>query len=310
MSDETEKNSENGSEMSVVEQTLRAQRENWSKVAERITQISNRELPFEAPKRILLFGLGSSHFAARLIAFTLMRDKGRTRTPVVACSAMSIGVDVLPQKGDWCFGISHRGGSAPTNEALELCERAGAFTILVAGENAKVTEAARYYIPTVPVETVEPHTIAVTSAICAVTTLLGGAKAVEEWDALRSIGDPPLELMRARAGTGPTLIVGEWEGEWLAKEGGLKLMEMARVPVRVFSSEEWFHGPRFSQRPEEKIWHVQLPKDPRSDQIKAAHTIGVYGATPLAWVPALVELQWLGLAVALNRGVNPDDPSQ
>ncbi len=294
--------------MSVVEKTLRDQRECWSKIIERVGHISSRELPMEAPKRIILFGLGSSHFAARLIAFSLMRDKNRSRIPVVACSSMSIGSEVQPQKGDWCFAISHRGGSQPTNDALTLCERVGAFPILVAGEGANVVESARYVIPTVPIETVEPHTIAVTGAICAVTSLLGGPKAMEEWDALRSIGDPSLETLKRKVGQGPTLIVGEWEGAWLAREGGLKLMEMARLPVRIFGSEEWFHGPRFSQRKDEVIWHVHLPKDPRADQIQAAHTVSVFGATPLAWMPALVELQWLALAVALNRGVNPDDP--
>ena len=297
------------SETSVVEQTLRSQREAWSRIAERVSGVSSREFPHESPKRILLFGLGSSHFAARLVAFALIRDKNRVRTPVIACSSMSIGLEVVPQKGDWAFGFSHRGGSKPTAEALALCERMGAFTILVAGEGAKVVEAAKYVMTTVPQETVEPHTISVTGAICAVTTLLLGAKCVEEWDALRSIGDPDLELLRSRAGQGPSVLLGEFEGEWLAKEGGLKLMEMARVPVRVFGSEEYFHGPRFSEVKTDTIWHVSLPKDPRNSEIKAAHTIGIYGATPLAWMPALVELQWLGLAVAMNRGVNPDDPT-
>lgn len=36
--------------------------------------------------------------------------------------------------------------------------------------------------------------------------------------------------------------------------------------------------------------------------------LDIYGGSPLAWVPALIELQWLALAVALNRGVNPDLP--
>ncbi|HAR42777.1 MAG TPA: hypothetical protein DCS07_09155, partial [Bdellovibrionales bacterium] len=170
------------------------------------------------------------------------------------------------------------------------------------------SEATRYVLNTTPLERCEPHTMSVTGAICAVTTLMIGAKAAEEWDALRSFPDPDLNLFRDRAQMGPSVIMGEWEGEWLAREGALKLMEMARLPVRVFGSEEYFHGPLFSVAPGDPIWHVAMAKDSRMNEIKSSYRIDVRGASPLSWVPAMVELQWLSLAVALNRGVNPDDP--
>ena len=31
-------------------------------------------------------------------------------------------------------------------------------------------------------------------------------------------------------------------------------MEMARIPVRAFGSEEFFHGPRFSVGPKDAVW--------------------------------------------------------
>src|ERR1019366_4997320 len=142
-------------------------------------------------------------------------------------------------------------------------------------------------------EKVEPHTISLTAAVCAVTTLLSGAKAAEEWEALRSIGDPDLENVKNRAGKGPTLLIGEWEGEWLAREGALKLMEMARLPVRAFGSEEFFHGPKYSVKAGSPIWHVSMPKDPRELDLtgdwQPAHRISVFGPSSLAWMPALVE---------------------
>jgi hypothetical protein len=51
-----------------------------------------------------------------------------------------------------------------------------------------------------------------------------------------------------------------------------------------------------------------LPNDPRNASIRAEYTIPVSGTTPLAWVPALVELQWLALGAALNQGETPDAP--
>jgi fructoselysine-6-P-deglycase FrlB-like protein len=289
-----------------VEEALRSQRDAWSQVVESTLSITNRDLPMETPKRILLFGVGSSHHAAKLCSYTLIRDKFRDRIPVVACNSLAIPTEFLPNRGDWAFGFSHRGKTVPTLKALEHCERAGAFTVLVAGKGVEQPESAKFLLSTCEQEKVEPHTVSLTSAVCAVTTLLSSGKNAEEWAALRSIGDPDLDTYRNRAGDGPTILLGEWEAEWLAREGALKLMEMARMPARAFSAEEFHHGPHFARTDKDKIWYLAHQKDRRVGDIKAAHQIGMFGSSPLAWVPALVELQWMALAVALNRGVDPD----
>ncbi len=294
---------------SVVEETLSAQRDHWKLICERALSISHRDLPPEAPRRILLFGVGSSHYAAKLTAFAMIRDHFRQRVPVVSCASQEIGVEVIPQKGDFAIAFSHRGRTEITREAMEICSRAGAFVIQVSGENAAEAPATRLLITTTPQEKVEPHTASVTGAVCAVTTLILGTRAAEEWEALRSLGNPDLDRMRMKAGTGPTILLGEWEGEWLAHEGALKLMEMAKLPVRSYGSEEFFHGPHTALTSEDRVWHIALPEDPRAAQIaqlRPAHRIGVMASSPLAWMPALVELQWLALATALNRGVDPD----
>lgn len=297
--------------MSEIESALRAQRDMWKEVSERVVAISSREFPPEPPKRILVFGIGSSHFAAKLTGYSLMRDRDRLRIPVVSSSSLAVGGEIAPQKGDWAFGLSHRGKTPATLKALEISQKAGAFTLLVGGQgldHVMDLPYVKYYLPTCPQEKCEPHTIAVSSAICAVTTLMLGLRAVEEWDALRSIGDPNLDLLRERSGKGPSILLGEWEGEWLAKEGALKLMEMARLPVRAFSTEEFFHGPRYSLTPDDKLWHVSLAKDWRNKDVKSDYRIDVRGGSPMSWMPALVELQWLALAVSLNLGLDPDVP--
>ncbi len=292
--------------MSVVEQTMRAQRDYWREISTRVAELESREFPHGGPKRIIFFGLGSSFIAAKLCQLTLKRDRTRNRVPVIVCPSTHVGVDAVPAKGDWVFAFTHRASGGPTLQALQLADRLGAFTVQVSAQGVPQAEFAQYLLPTVPQERVEPHTAAVTGAICAVTSLLLGSKCVEEWDALRSIPSPDLDVCRRRAGEGPTIILGEWEGEWLAREGALKMMEMARTPVRAFGSEEFFHGPMFSMTDKDRVWHISLPKDPRNDEIKSLHQIGVFGSSPLAWMPALLELQWMSLAVALNRGVDPD----
>lgn len=291
---------------SVVEQTMRAQREYWIEISRRVAELESREFPHGGPKRIILYGLGSSFIAAKLCQLTLKRDRTRSRVPVIVVPSTHVGVDAIPSKGDWVFAFTHRGNAGPTIQAMELADRMGAFTVQVSAFGVEQHPSAQYLLPTVPQERVEPHTAAVTGAICAVTSLLLGTKCVEEWDALTSIPTPDLERLRGRAGMGPSIILGEWEGEYLAREAALKITEMARIPVRAYGSEEFFHGPNFAKTEQDVIWHVSLPKDPRNEFIQSALQVGVFGSSPLAWMPALLELQWLSLAVALNRGVNPD----
>ncbi len=293
--------------MSQVEEYLRSQAESWREVSERVSMISNREFPSEPPKRLLIFGVGSSHFAARLAGYTLNRDKTRPRMSVVACSSVSIGSEVIPTRGDWAFAISHRGKTPATMAALEVCHRANAFTVVVTGKKAPISEFAQLQIETCEIETIEPHTVSMTSAVCAVSTHFLGSKVKEEWEALGSLGSPSLETVQRRVGKGPNVIVGEWEGQWIAREGALKMMEMARLPVRAFSTEEFLHGPQRSvRRPEDSVWTVCHPRDPRVNEIEADYRFQIHGSTPLAWVPALVELQWASLAVAVQLGIDPD----
>ena len=294
--------------MSLVEEALRSQAYAWREVAEKVSAISNREFPSEAPKRILVFGVGSSHFAAKLIAYTLNRDKSRPRLPVMACSSVAIGSEVVPAKGDWCFAISHRGSTPATLAALEICSKANAFTVMVAAKGITPPACARLYLETCGLELCEPHTISMTSAVCAVSTHFLGAQAKEEWELMGSLGGPGLEVMQRRVGNGPSVIVGEWEGEWIAREGALKLMEMARLPVRSFSTEEYFHGPRYSVKADEAVWLVSHVKDLRAAEFKPFYRFDIHGSSSLAWVPTLVEIQWAALAVATNLGVNPDVP--
>ena len=290
-----------------MEQAIRAQAAAWREVSERTLSRPSSDFPREQPKRLLIFGVGSSHFAARLIGYTLNRDKSRPRFNVVACSSAAIGNEVVPALGDWAIALSHRGRSEVTLSALAQCKRSGAATFLVGARGITRPEFADVLLETCDLEQCEPHTISLTTAVCAVTTYFLGTKGRDEWELLSGVGSPGLEVMRKRAGQGPTVIVGEWEAEWLAREGALKLTEMAKLPVRSYGSEEFFHGPQRALSADDVVWHVAHNKDPRWQDIPAKYRFQLHGSTPLAWVPTLVELQWAALAVALERGLNPDN---
>src|SRR4051812_21539411 len=154
---------------STVEESLREQPRQWREISRKASE-SLIELPIEPAKRILLFGVGSSHFAARLTALALQKGQRLPRAQLTACSSMSIlGGEVKAERGDWAFAFSHRGRTGATLQALDQCQQAGAFGILVAGQGAP-NEVARQHLATTPLEKVEPHTMSVTGAIAAVTS--------------------------------------------------------------------------------------------------------------------------------------------
>lgn len=225
-------NDESEAPQSIVEQTLRGQRDVWRTVVSRTSQYGARDLPREAPKRIFLFGVGSSYFAAKLCGFAILRDKTRIRIPVISCPSLAIGKEFFPTQGDWVFGFSHRGKTPSTLMALQHCRREGAFTVLVAAKGVKLpSEFQDLTLETCEAEKVEPHTVSVTSAICAVTTLLLPVRAAEEWDALTSVGDPPLSSCASAQARDRTSSLGS------GKPSGL------RAKVRS-SSWRWPRSPR------------------------------------------------------------------
>lgn len=290
--------------MSVVEQTLRAQRGLLREIVERARRDFKTPAP---PERLLLFGLGSSHYVARLVAHTLVRARGRAPFTLLPCTALAVGGEVVPRRGDLAIAFSHRGKNKPTLAALELCRRAGAATAFVSAQGAAVPGSADWLLPSGPLERCEPHSIAITGAVCAATTWLLGAEAAAEWRGIGAQADPDLGACRETVGEGPTILLGEHVAEWVAREGALKFIEIARHPARALGSEEFFHGTSWGLKPDDRIWHVALPDDARTPEIEARRRLAV-GPAPLAWVPALIELQWLALALALNRGEDPDDP--
>jgi D-arabinose 5-phosphate isomerase GutQ len=308
--------------MSLVEDALRSQKSVWKELVQEITKHGYAQmLPPQPPKRIVFFGVGSSYFSAKLSALSLIREalkkKNRIQAPVVACSSPQIGVEIIPERGDWVFAFSHRGKTPATVRAAEECARVGAFVVWVSARDVSLPPSARLQIVTSPLEKCEPHTVGMTSAVCAVTTVLSGPAMAEYWNTLSSMPNPSFSALRERAGKGPEILLGEWEGEWIAREIRLKLIEMVGLFPSVFGSEEFFHGPDAVLKAEPEliskndlnIWYFAHPDDLRKKEIKAAYPVSLLQSHSVGWVSALVEMQWLSLAVALNLGKNPDGVS-
>ena len=300
--------------MSEVEKALKAQRRTWVDILNRISKESYSEsLPWKKKfRRVLLFGEGSSFFASKLAALSVIRglsSKEGRPLQILALPSTAVGLDLVPGSEDLAIGLSHRGQTPVTLKALELCRKSGAFTVLVTGSGVSSPFQPDLLVPTCEVEKCEPHTIGMTGAVCAVTVLLLGSAAADTWKAISEMPDPDLSSCRSKTGEGPSILLGEWEGEWIAHEISLKLLEMAGVRALAYGSEEYFHGPaasalRFGRK--DQLWYVSAKEDLRGAQIQAQLKTSFESRKPLAWLPALVEFQWMSLAVALNLGVNPD----
>lgn len=276
--------------MSIVEETLRIQRAAIKETALRALEVEEPK----TPRSVLLFGLGSSRHAAHLTAETLLC--AGYQVPVRACSPLSIGHDAYVSPGDLAIGFSHRGTNKMVHAALDACRKAGAAAVLVSAEGTGGQLCSG------PLERCEPHTVAVTGAVCAATSWL--TRRPELWKPVWEKSDPAPQGKEP-----PTVLLGERAGEWVAREAALKLAEMAHLPVRVYGSEEWFHGPSWIRSKDDRVWYVQTPGDARSGDIKSDRTFAAQPADgPAGWANALIELQWLALALAESRGVDPDDP--
>ncbi len=286
---------------------VRSQPEAWKVVLERIRGTRSGDFPREKPRRYVFVGEGSSAHAAFLVMMALKRDRGKPRPSVNAAASSSVGHSLIPKKGDWFFGISHRGTTESTRRALELARNRGAFTALVCSEEAAEGAMERwgvdYVIPTCPQETIEPHSVSLTSAVCALTALLGGREFDEAWVDVVERAQTLLDGGRASEFDSPSVIFGEWEGEWLAREASLKMLELRRWPTRTYRTEEYFHGPRLSLGDKDRAWWIHFGGDAREAELAGSSNIRelsldkvTQGWSPtsarlLAPVAALLELQ-------------------
>lgn len=266
--------------MSIVEETLRVQRAVLRETARRTLKLARPP----RHERLVLFGLGSSHHVARLVA----ADLGG-----LACQPQEVGVEVVPAKADLAVAFSHRAKNVLTLEALKRFRQAGAQAVLISAEGTGGD------IVSGPAERCEPHTIALTSAACAAETWLLG----------RDVWKPVYEAADAAASASkpPTILLGEHAAYWVAREAALKFAEMAHLTPRVYGSEEYFHGPSWIAAPQDRVWHVLGPGDPRAGEVQAERVFEVRPG-PAGWAEALLALQRLALETALARGVDPDDP--
>ena len=151
-------------------------------------------------------------------------------------------------------------------------------------------EEAHLTIAAGPLETIEPHTSALSCAIAAASLVIGDANTFDLWRAMTSEFEaektlPPAEVQEWLRARTPGWVIGHGPAEWMARELSLKCLELGGALLRSSSSEAFFHG--FSQfLPERKdqplrILHLNFGEDPRDAEWRETYTPN--GAKIVSW---------------------------
>jgi len=92
----------------------------------------------------------------------------------------------------------------------------------------------------------------------------------------------------------------------LATEGALKMREAALAWTESYPILEYRHGPKSITDSNSTIWFLSPPEDGLDDEIRGfGAQVVIPNADPLA---ELIKIQRLGVQIALNNGLNPDQP--
>ncbi len=203
---------------------------------------------------IVVTGCGSSEHGAMAIAEQLaeaLSATGQRSDTVRSEQAFELALD--PPTAGLVIGVSHEGGTAATNRALEAARAAGAAAALVTG--AANSPAAGFVDRSLVLATNEVdqswcHTVAYVSAIVAgavVTVTIGGRPT--DADAARallatSIREPgPVESAAAVvARASRVIVVGSGADRVAGRELVLKLEEGAALPSAYRDLETFLHG--------------------------------------------------------------------
>jgi fructoselysine-6-P-deglycase FrlB-like protein len=314
------------SSTSEVEKALKGQRKLWKPVASlAISQAGHAEKRGRKPGRIWLIGEGSSRSAAE-VSVELLRDlplrKAWRGAQVFARSAAEVLAYPHWSSEDWVVGITHRGGTKTVATVLDQASQAGACILRVVSADAPaVLPAVESLLLTGPLEKVEPHTQALTTAVCAVTSFFAEPKVARDfWDQASRRKDPRLatllNFLKRNFGmkSGPAIVLGHGRSEVILRELQLKLLEMARHPTWFFSSETFFHGPQWALANKARPllwWRDEAAEDPRSDDLldwkcPVLAFGSESGKRPHEFFESLVLAHWFSLAVAIHLGTDPD----
>jgi fructoselysine-6-P-deglycase FrlB-like protein len=251
-----------------------------------------------AGERVAVIGCGTSWFVAQSYA-RLREAAGQGETDAFAASEYPFS-----RRYDRVVAITRSG---TTTEVLDVLDRLRGDTPTVAllgdPETPVVGTADELVVLDFADERSVVQTRFATTVLALLRSSLGEDLDRAIADAELAVVEPlPDELVRAEQFT----FLGRGWTNGLALEAGLKMREAAGAWTEAYPAMEYRHGPISITGPNRVAWMFGAAPAGLAEQIAA--TGGVFRAGDRDPMAELVTVQRLAVAIALGRGLDPDQP--
>jgi fructoselysine-6-P-deglycase FrlB-like protein len=203
---------------------------------------------------IVVTGCGTSEHAALAIVEILdgaLDAAGTTGGPGRVVAAQAFELSLRPPRAGLCIGVSHDGGTAATNRALEAARAAGARTAIVTvTERSPAGRLAELAVPTGERDESWCHTVGYLSPILAAAAVAGhitgrapDAEAATRLLASGLHAEAEAEAMAAAIGKARhVVVVASGADRPAGRELVLKLEEASWTPSAYRDLETFLHG--------------------------------------------------------------------
>lgn len=268
----------------------------WGRAATQATDEA-ATLP-QSGERIAVVGCGTSAFVAQ--AYASWREQGgHGVTDAFVASEFPVG-----RSYDRIVAISRSG---TTTEVLELLAAlpSSQRTLAIIGDADSPGAAASHDAVLMPYadEKSVVQTRFATSVLALLRAGLGQDLSGVIAEARKALTE---ELPLGWHDFKQFVFLGRGPGVGLATEAGLKMREAALAWAESYPAMDYRHGPISLAEPHSLVWFLTPPPEGLTDQIAATGaSIEVSDRDPLA---ELVRIQRTAVALALHRGLNPDQP--
>ncbi|QUQ70211.1 SIS domain-containing protein [Kutzneria sp. CA-103260] len=276
-----------------VETEIISQPDCWRRAA----ALAPDSLP-AAGERVAVVGCGTSWFVAQSYA-QLRESAGQGETDAFAASEFPFS-----RRYDRVVAITRSG---TTTEVLDLLDRLRGTTPTLAligdPETPIVGKADQLVVLDFADERSVVQTRFATSVLALLRSSLGE-------DLGRAIADAELAVVEPLAdelvGAEQFTFLGRGWTNGLALEAGLKMREAAGAWTESYPAMEYRHGPISITGPNRVAWMFGTAPEGLPEQIAA--TGGVFRAGDRDPMAELVTVQRLAVAIALGKGLDPDQP--
>jgi glucosamine--fructose-6-phosphate aminotransferase (isomerizing) len=302
------------------------------KANESITTLLGEKLREFKPKFIMIVGRGSSDHAG-VFAKYLFEIEAGIPTFAAAPSVASVYGKTLQLEGGLVIVISQSGRSPDILAQARMAKNAGAYCVaLVNDETAPIKDIVDVVVPLRAGE--EKAVAATKSYLATLSAILQVAAKWTQSESLAQAVDSLPQALQTAVDAEPQLtaesldgvknlvVLGRGLGYAVSKEIALKMKEVCSIHAEAFSSAEFLHGPVTLVEKKLAIVDVCINDESYASHVEQIDNVKQRGADlvhlnqtaadihPRVAPLALLQRFYIDVAaVAIARGINPDQPA-